>query len=51
MPVRPREAVVEGSGNAFPGGLHTAALTTAVLCRAGALTAALGLRGRAADPR
>ncbi|MFF9408567.1 hypothetical protein ACF1B0_24055 [Streptomyces anandii] len=50
-PVRLREAVVEGSGNTFPGGLHTAAPTTAVPCLPGALTAALGPRGRAADPR
>ncbi|MFQ6148108.1 MFS transporter [Streptomyces seoulensis] len=45
MPERLREAVVEGSGHAFVNGLHTAALTTGMLCSAGALTAVLGLRG------
>nr|BFD86565.1 MFS transporter [Streptomyces sp. Xyl84] len=46
MPGPLKEAVVAGSGQAFVGGLHTAALTTGVLCAAGALTAVLGLRDR-----
>jgi hypothetical protein len=47
MPARLKEAVVDGSHHAFLSGLHTAALTTGVLCLIGALTAAAGLRGRA----
>jgi predicted MFS family arabinose efflux permease len=46
MPAQLREAVAAGSGHAFMNGLHAAALTTGVLCAAGALTAVLGLRGR-----
>ncbi|MBH5338052.1 DHA2 family efflux MFS transporter permease subunit [Streptomyces pactum] len=39
-----RAAVVEGSGQAFMNGVHTAALVTGVLCVAGAVLAAVGVR-------
>ncbi|MFY4722861.1 MFS transporter [Streptomyces sp. LaBMicrA B280] len=45
MPARLRAAVVEGSGNAFMNGVHTAVLVTAVLCVVGAVLASVGLRG------
>ncbi|ROR46474.1 MFS transporter [Kitasatospora cineracea] len=44
MPAQLKAAVVEGSGNAFMNGVHTAVLVTAVLCVIGALLAAAGLR-------
>ncbi|GHA97796.1 MFS transporter [Streptomyces chryseus] len=44
MPAQLRAAVVEGSGQAFINGVHTAALVTGVLCVAGAVVAALGVR-------
>ncbi|MFF2779368.1 MFS transporter [Streptomyces sp. NPDC058052] len=44
MPAALRTAVVEGSGNAFMNGVHTAALVTTALCVAGGLLAAVGLR-------
>lgn len=46
MPAQLRAAVVEGSGNAFMNGVHSAVIVTAVLCVAGALLAAIGMRGR-----
>ncbi|MEV2242934.1 MFS transporter [Streptomyces sp. NPDC049970] len=49
MPAQLRAAVVEGSGNAFMNGVHSAALVTAVLCVAGALLAGFGMR-RATGP-
>lgn len=45
MPARLRAAVVEGSGQAFMNGVHTAVLVTGVLCLLGAALAAFGLRG------
>ncbi|GAA2928016.1 MFS transporter [Streptomyces enissocaesilis] len=44
MPAQLRAAVVEGSGQAFINGVHTAALVTGVLCVAGAVLAAVGVR-------
>ncbi|MBW8483468.1 MFS transporter [Actinomadura parmotrematis] len=44
MPEQLRAAVVEGSGHAFMNGVHTAAAVTAVLCLAGAVLAAVGVR-------
>ncbi len=44
MSAQLRAAVVEGSGNAFMNGVHSAVLVTAVLCFAGAVLAAAGLR-------
>ncbi len=44
MPASLRAAVTEGSGQAFINGVHTAALVTGVLCVAGAVLAAVGLR-------
>ncbi|MGW0548783.1 MFS transporter [Streptomyces altiplanensis] len=44
MPAQLRAAVVEGSGQAFLNGVHTAALVTGVLCVAGAVLAAAGVR-------
>ncbi|MBT2490774.1 MFS transporter [Streptomyces sp. ISL-96] len=46
MPARLRTAVIEGSGQAFINGVHTAALVTGVLCVAGAVLAAVGVRRR-----
>jgi EmrB/QacA subfamily drug resistance transporter len=40
-----KSAVVQGSGQAFMNGMHTAAAVTGVLCLLGAVLAALGLRG------
>ncbi|MGW4232142.1 MFS transporter [Streptomyces sp. NPDC004980] len=49
MPAQLRAAVVEGSGNAFMNGVHSAVILTAVLCVVGALLAGFGLR-RGAGP-
>ncbi|MFI9548841.1 MFS transporter [Streptomyces sp. NPDC052016] len=44
MPGPLRAAVVEGSGQAFMNGLHAAAVVTGLLCVAGAVLAAVGIR-------
>ncbi|MGW6027426.1 MFS transporter [Streptomyces sp. NPDC055099] len=44
MPAQLRAAVVEGSGQAFMNGVHTAVTVTGVLCLLGAVGAAAGLR-------
>ncbi|MCP2357564.1 EmrB/QacA subfamily drug resistance transporter [Nonomuraea thailandensis] len=44
VPARVAAAVAEGSGNAFMNGVHTAVLLTGVLCLAGGVLAAAGLR-------
>ncbi|MFK8843862.1 MFS transporter [Streptomyces sp. Ac-502] len=44
MPHQLKSAVVEGSGQAFINGVHTAALVTGVLCVIGAVLAAVGVR-------
>ncbi|MBT2439468.1 MFS transporter [Streptomyces sp. ISL-36] len=44
MPARLRAAVVEGSGQAFMNGVHTAVIVTGTLCLLGAVLAAVGLR-------
>ncbi|MEU9984313.1 MFS transporter [Streptomyces sp. NPDC050856] len=44
MPAGLRAAVVEGSGQAFMNGVHTAVLVTGVLCVLGAALAAIGVR-------
>ncbi|MER7673218.1 MFS transporter [Kitasatospora sp. NPDC096128] len=44
MPTQLRSAVVEGSGHAFMNGVHTAALTTGILCLLGAIVAVAGIR-------
>ncbi|GAA2493186.1 DHA2 family efflux MFS transporter permease subunit [Streptomyces gobitricini] len=49
MPSQVRAAVVEGSGQAFMNGVHTAVLVTGVLCVAGAVLAAVGVRRGAAE--
>lgn len=46
MPAQLKAAVIEGSGNAFMNGVHTAVVVTAVLCAAGALLAGVGMRRR-----
>ncbi|WP_329206279.1 MFS transporter [Streptomyces sp. NBC_00683] len=46
MPAQLRAAVIEGSGNAFMNGVHTALVVTAALCAAGALLAGFGMRRR-----
>ncbi|MFJ2588862.1 MFS transporter [Streptomyces sp. NPDC087538] len=51
MPTGLRAAVVEGSGQAFMNGVHTAVLVTGVLCLLGAVLAAAGLRGTSRDAR
>ncbi|GGS79659.1 MFS transporter [Streptomyces griseoviridis] len=49
MPARLRDAVVEGSHQAFMNGVHTAVLVAGVLCVIGALVAVAGVR-RTAQP-
>lgn len=49
MPAQLRAAVIEGSGNAFMNGVHSAVIVTAVLCAVGALLAGFGMR-RASGP-
>jgi len=44
MSAEVRAAVVEGSGQAFMNGVHTAVTVTGVLCLLGAVGAAAGLR-------
>ncbi|MET9322838.1 MFS transporter [Streptomyces sp. NPDC003038] len=44
MPGQLKAAVVEGAGQAFINGVHSAALLTGVLCVAGAVLAAVGVR-------
>ncbi|MET9382533.1 MFS transporter [Streptomyces sp. NPDC002928] len=44
MPGQLRAAVVEGSGQAFMNGVHTASLVTGVLCLLGAVVAVVGVR-------
>ncbi|MGA5167313.1 hypothetical protein [Streptomyces lavendulocolor] len=44
LPAQLRAAVVEGSGQAFMNGVHTAVLVTGALCVAGAVLAAAGVR-------
>ncbi|MFJ8650227.1 MFS transporter [Streptomyces sp. NPDC093546] len=46
MTAQLRSAVVEGSGQAFMNGVHTAVLVTGVLTLAGAVLAAVGVRRR-----
>ncbi|MFE4051045.1 MFS transporter [Streptomyces sp. YIM B13518] len=50
MPDRLRAAVVEGSGQAFMNGAHSAVLVTGVLCVVGAVLAAVGVRRTAQAP-
>ncbi|MFI0349368.1 MFS transporter [Actinomadura sp. 9N407] len=45
MPAQLKAAIIEGSGDAFMNGLHTAVLFTGALCVMGAVLAAVGLRG------
>lgn len=47
MPAQLRAAVIEGSGNAFMNGVHSAVTVTAVLCAVGALLAGFGMRRHA----
>ncbi|WP_432056786.1 MFS transporter [Streptomyces sp. bgisy022] len=49
MPARLRDAVVEGSGQAFVNGLHSAVTVTGVLCLIGAVVAVAGIRSRAQE--
>ncbi|GAA2488725.1 MFS transporter [Streptomyces thermolineatus] len=49
MPAQLRAAVVEGSGQAFVNGLHSAVTVTGILCLIGAVVAVLGIRGRAEE--
>ncbi|MEU3948287.1 MFS transporter [Streptomyces sp. NPDC029526] len=51
MPGPLRAAVVEGSGQAFVNGLHSAVTVTGVLCLIGAVVAVAGIKGRAAEAR
>ncbi|MGW0538503.1 MFS transporter [Streptomyces sp. NPDC003032] len=44
MPAQLKTAVIEGSGQAFMNGVHTAVLVTGVLCVLGAVLAAVGIR-------
>ncbi|MFD8203923.1 MFS transporter [Streptomyces sp. NPDC059701] len=49
MPAQIRAAVVEGSGQAFVNGLHSAVTVTGILCLIGAVAAVAGIRGRAEE--
>ncbi|MBC7268973.1 MAG: MFS transporter, partial [Streptomyces sp.] len=49
MPAQLRAAVVEGSGQAFVNGMHTALVVTGVLCLVGVVLAAVGIRTDSAD--
>ncbi|MFF9215968.1 MFS transporter [Streptomyces viridosporus] len=49
MPAQLRAAVVEGSGQAFVNGLHSAVTVTGILCLLGAVAAVLGIRSRAQE--
>ncbi|MGY0069584.1 MFS transporter [Streptomyces sp. QTS137] len=51
MPAQIRAAVVEGSGQAFVNGLHSAVTVTGVLCLVGAVVAVIGIKGRAEEMR
>ncbi|CAL9396600.1 DHA2 family efflux MFS transporter permease subunit [Streptomyces sp. enrichment culture] len=51
MPGPLRAAVVEGSGQAFVNGLHSAVTVTGVLCLIGAVVAVAGIKSRAAEAR
>lgn len=51
MPARLRDAVVEGSGQAFVNGLHSAVTVTGVLCLIGAVVAVAGIRSRAQEAK
>ncbi|CAM5591309.1 MFS transporter [Streptomyces griseomycini] len=51
MPAQLRAAVVEGSGQAFVGGLHSAVVVTGILCLIGAVAAVAGIRSRAQEAR
>ncbi|CAL9448335.1 MFS transporter [Streptomyces sp. enrichment culture] len=49
MPAQLRAAVVEGSGQAFVNGLHSAVTVTGVLCLIGAVVAVAGIRSRSRE--
>ncbi|MGV9290231.1 MFS transporter [Streptomyces sp. NPDC003719] len=49
MPAQIRAAVVEGSGQAFVNGLHSAVTVTGILCLIGAVAAVAGIRSRAEE--
>ncbi|MGV9696194.1 MFS transporter [Streptomyces sp. NPDC003470] len=49
MPGQIRAAVVEGSGQAFVNGLHSAVTVTGILCLIGAVAAVAGIRSRAEE--
>ncbi|MCX4789833.1 MFS transporter [Streptomyces sp. NBC_01221] len=51
MPARLRAAVVEGSGQAFMNGVHTAVTVTGVLCLLGVVIATAGLRRASTGPQ
>lgn len=51
MSAQLKAAVVDGSGQAFMNGVHTAVTVTGVLCLLGAVGAAAGLRGTSAAAR
>ncbi|PZH20984.1 MFS transporter [Streptomyces sp. NTH33] len=51
MPTRIRAAVVEGSGQAFVNGLHSAVAVTGILCLIGAVAAVIGIKSRAEEAR
>lgn len=51
MPAQIKAAVVEGSGQAFVNGLHSAVTVTGFLCLIGAVTAVIGIKSRAEEAR
>ncbi|GHB27884.1 MFS transporter [Streptomyces viridiviolaceus] len=50
MPAGLRAAVIEGSGQAFMNGVHSAVVVTGILCLLGAVVAAAGVRRTAEQP-
>ncbi|MFE9171919.1 MFS transporter [Streptomyces kebangsaanensis] len=51
MPARIKAAVVEGSGQAFVNGLHSAVTVTGILCLIGAVAAVIGIKSRAEEAK
>ncbi len=51
MPAQIKAAVIEGSGQAFVNGLHSAVTVTGVLCLIGAVVAVIGIKSRADEAK
>ncbi|MFG2259463.1 MFS transporter [Streptomyces mirabilis] len=51
MPTQIKAAVIEGSGQAFVNGLHSAVTVTGILCLIGAAAAIVGIKSRAEEAK